>query len=291
MFFGEVSTKITAKPNKEFYNYGYYGTTSHIYPNVGYYRNGKYKAISVPSAEKRLGESDEADFYYVYHFRSVFKPGLNILRHSYILDLSNSAIEHYTLDYVLTAAKRWANRQIDDFTLQIDMGEFQDIYMENSFFTNVSEWKTDSAVKSLQLKATGAGGNTIDTAEFLVRKGMILFQKRSFKPAGDLHFFSFNNYYFREQDENPEDADKEPVFNWKKSYLPFSIDSQDGISPPADEFSKRILHNLPFARRGYIFKSADLQAYFERQKWYWPNPGYTPVAALLTKEEQEWLKK
>jgi hypothetical protein len=191
-----------------------------------YYRNGKYKAISVASAEKRLGESDEADFYYVYHFRSVFKHGLNILRHSYILDLSNSVIEHYSLDYVLTAAKRWANRQIDDFTLQIDMGEFQDIYIENSFFRNVSEWKTDSAVKSLQLKASGAGGKTIDTAEFFIRKGMIVFEKKSFKPAGDLHFLSFNNYYFGDQDENPGDADKKPVFNWKKSYLP--VNSGDG---------------------------------------------------------------
>jgi hypothetical protein len=75
------------------------------------------------------------------------------------------------------------------------------------------------------------------------------------------------------------------------SYLPFSIDNQDGIPPPADEFSKKVLRNLPFARRGYVFKSPELKAYFERQKWYWPDPAYQPAADLLTRKEQEWLKK
>jgi hypothetical protein len=256
-----------------------------------YYRNGKYKSMSVAAVKKELSESDYPDFFYVYHFRAFFKHGLNMIRHSYIVDLSNSVFEFYSLDYVLTAAKRWANRQIDDFTLQIDMGEFQDVCVDNDFFGNVSEWKTDNAAKSLQTNARGGEGGNSDTCEFFIREGMIVFTKKNFKPAGELHLRSFNNYYFSDRKEDDGDTDKPAVFDWKKTHLPFSIDDQDGIPPPADEFSRKVLRNLPFARRGYVFKSPELQDYFKRQKWYWPDPAYIPVAALLTRKEQEWLKK
>ena len=66
---------------------------------------------------------------------------------------------------------------------------------------------------------------------------------------GELHFRSFGNYCFSDRGEDDRDEGKSPVFDWKRSYLPFSIDNQDGISPPADEFSKNVLRNLPFARR------------------------------------------
>src|SRR5882724_4310365 len=99
-----------------------------------YYRNGQYKSITAAKAMKDNENSDDVDFFYVYHFHAVFNQGLNIIRHVYVVDLSNSVVENYSLDYVLTAAKRWANRQIDDFTLQIDMGEFQDVCIDNRFF-------------------------------------------------------------------------------------------------------------------------------------------------------------
>jgi hypothetical protein len=60
---------------------------------------------------------------------------------------------------------------------------------------------------------------------------------------------------------------------------------------PANELSKRILKNLPFARRGYIFKSSELQSYFEKQPWYKKDEKYEPVLAELTQKEQAWLKK
>ena len=76
--------------------------------------------------------------------------------------------------------------------------------------------------------------------------------------------------------------------NWWRT---FSIDCQDGILPPANELSKKILRNLPFARRGYVFKSPDLTAYYKKQPWYVPDPAYVPVMNELTKKEQEWLVK
>ncbi len=257
-----------------------------------YYRNGQYKAISVAKATKEAEEEDYVDFLYVYHFQARFKQGLNIIRHVYVVDLSTSIDEKYSLDYVLTAAKRWANRQIDDFTLQIDMGDFQDFCIQNTFFVNVSEWKMDSTVKSLQIKNKSRGDESTNLAEFFIRKGMITFSKKDFRPGGELYIQSFSNYHYADpvfdKDGNPISHEK---FDSKQQNLPFSIELQGDILPPADDLSKKILHNLPFARRGYVFKSPELTSYYERQKWYMPDPTYTPVLSQLTQKEQDWLKK
>jgi hypothetical protein len=260
-----------------------------------YYRNGQYKAMSVAKAIKESQDEEMVDFFYVYHFRSVFKQGLNIIRHTYIVDLSSSVEETYSLSYVLTAAKRWANRQIDDFTLQIDMGEFQDICIPSTFFKNCSEWKSDSAIKSLQLKMDNWGDEKIDMSEFFVRKGMLVFSKKDFRPKGELHIQSYNNYYYMTREKKDTNSAGEIIypekFDSKKQGLPFSVGLQEGILPPADDLSRKILHNLPFARRGYVFKSPDLVSYYERQKWYTPDPAYIPVVSQLTQKEQDWLKK
>jgi hypothetical protein len=72
--------------------------------------------------------------------------------------------------------------------------------------------------------------------------------------------------------------------------LPFSIDDQEEINKPGNEFSKTVLKNLPFARRGYIFKNQELSTYYSRQKWYLPDPAYVPDLKLITRKEQLWLK-
>src|SRR5689334_15148742 len=90
-----------------------------IVHDKSYYRGGKINAMTLAAANKEAADNDAVDFFYVYHFKAKFHKGVNILRHTYVVGLSNSVSEKYSLEYVLTAAKRWANRQIDDFTLQM----------------------------------------------------------------------------------------------------------------------------------------------------------------------------
>ncbi|MFV0565090.1 MAG: YARHG domain-containing protein [Flavobacteriaceae bacterium] len=49
--------------------------------------------------------------------------------------------------------------------------------------------------------------------------------------------------------------------------------------------------NLPFARRGYIFKNAELKDFYENLDWYIPNPNYIPETETLTKHEKNWIEK
>ena len=60
---------------------------------------------------------------------------------------------------------------------------------------------------------------------------------------------------------------------------------------PKDSFSKKVLKNYPFARKGYIFNSNYIQEYFDKQDWYSPNPDYKATLKSLSKEEQEWVLK
>ena len=71
-----------------------------------------------------------------------------MIKHTYNYDLSSSVYINYEFEYVLTAANRWANKQIDDFTLIIDIGEFETFSIYKSFFKN------NSNKKSICLKKT-----------------------------------------------------------------------------------------------------------------------------------------
>lgn len=45
--------------------------------------------------------------------------------------------------YILTAANRWANRQIDDFTLNLSMSDYTNFYVNATFFSSADEWTID----------------------------------------------------------------------------------------------------------------------------------------------------
>ncbi len=57
---------------------------------------------------------------YVYYFQATFKPGLNHVHHRYTYTMAQNVYTHYLLDYKLSPALRWANHQINDFTLRIE---------------------------------------------------------------------------------------------------------------------------------------------------------------------------
>jgi len=255
-----------------------------------YYREGKYRTISLAEANKEADEEGPPDFFYVYHFRALFHNGVNILQHTYVVDLSSSITETYSLQYVLTAAKRWGNRQIDDFTLQIDMGDYQDLSISETFFKHASEWTMTGPGKQIERDAEYGDKKEPGVSQFFVHKGMLVYKKTNFKPAGELYLNAVNAYYYYTTSTGKHQGDGPFKFDYRIDDLPFSVDAGYPLDA-ADELSKKIVRNLPFARRGYVFKSAEIQAYYERQPWYIRDPGYTPVVGELTAEEQKLLKE
>ncbi len=226
--------------------------------------------------------SENRDGYYVYHFNATFKQGLNKIIHTYKFPLSNSVMTRYNFDYILTAAKRWANKQIDDFTLNIDLGNNESFYIENAFFSDKDPWQVEDGRRINHAnRFTDSFSNEV--TQFITFSKGISFSKKNFKPKGELSIVSPNELFYYSYN-----------FDYLNHNLPKTI-SLDGEYPTrtkaANENSFKILRNLPFAIRGYVFKTKMIQDYYLTQKWYKPNPSYQATSTSLNAIEKQWLEQ
>ena len=249
-----------------------------------YYHNGNFQTIDVRKHLDALRDSEYymcAGIYYVYHFQAHFQPGLNIIHHTYRYQASVVAGFNYYLPYVLTAANRWANHQIDDFTLVIDMGDRQSFYIQPYFFDSLSEWQIQGAGRMNNRPLWGS--NDQASAMFHIRQGKVVFHKANFHPQGELNLYcpALNYQYYDYSVDEVLDACRQGYFqSWDLTLkkAPFTPDQ------------RRILRNLPFARRGYCFKNKALQTYFESTDWYLSDTSYTPDLDVLTPDERSWIQ-
>ncbi|PKP14546.1 MAG: hypothetical protein CVU07_14315, partial [Bacteroidetes bacterium HGW-Bacteroidetes-23] len=223
-----------------------------------YAKSGKIKSLNLATINENLNIND-VNFYYVYHFETHFKKGLKIIKHTYTFDISRSVEYHYNFEYVLTAANRWANKQIDDFTLIIDMGELETFSIPKSFFKSTEDWLINGIGKVEEIHENQNALFEKGALKFHLQKGTLIFQKKNFKIDGELFLFAQNYFGFQ-----------------NTSYLPFSYFQDDKINAPKNDFHRRVLKNLPFARRGYIFQNQELNHYFQKMDWYIANPNYIP---------------
>lgn len=240
-----------------------------------YAKNGIIKSKKLAEAISSIQDENYVDFFYVYYFKAKFKKGLNIIKHTYNYDLSSSVSYHYDVRYILTAANRWANKQIDDFTLILDMGEFESFNISKDFFQNANDWVINGIGKSKEIKGRKDTEEEKDAVRFHLQNGNLVFHKINFRPKGELFVYAPSG------NGEVQHADR----------LPFSYYQQAVIEAPKNESEKRVLKNLPFARRGYIFQNAELKSFFEKQEWYIPNPNYEPNTDMLTEIEKKWIEK
>ena len=242
------------------------------------YQNGKINSQTLENVKQSSAENENnVPFYYVYHFKAKFKAGLNIIKHTYNYDLSGSVDNHYSFDYILTAANRWANKQIDDFTLIVDMGELETFNINKSFFTSPNDWIINGIGKSSPVKGQYSVEGT-EAVKFVIQKGNLIFQKQNFKPAGELVLYSPDYFFY---DENTDATQK----------ISFSYYHKYDIPDTPNELTRKILKNLPFARRGYIFTNKEIQDYYNKMDWYIPNPNYKADVETLTEMEKEWIER
>ena len=144
----------------------------------------------------------------------------------------------------------------------------------------VEQWTTHGRVKigmeDVTFQYTG------ESSKFLTvwqHRGSVTFHAKNFKPSGELSLFS-NTYL---------PAPESRVYDAKKLKINYGSLPSFGEFRLKDAFTRKVLENLPYARRGYIFKNKELKAFYEKQPWYMPDPDYKE--ASLTEEEKTWLKE
>lgn len=255
--------------------FGYYDENNHYeWVNQPYYVNGRFQSLSVSQCNYALRNWDGMDgypFQFVYYFNACFKPGINIIEHTYNFDLSSNGGNVWLFTYILTAACRWANGQIDDFTLHIKCDR-QSFCVEPTFFDDFDEWTFDVAGK------VGPDFRHF----FHVREGGITFHKNNFCPKEELRVFM--PWIFLGEGKLTSEKVRSYVSYlyslWNPEYYDYDLTAED----------KLILRNLPFAFRGYVFKTPFLQRFFESTDWYIPDPSYKPdMDNSLSEEEKAWV--
>lgn len=254
-----------------------------------YYSNGQIKSLTKQQLDALLDSIDfeSSPFNYVYYFNANFQKGVNIVRHTYRCKLSVTVELSYYFRYILTAANRWANNGIDDFTLNIDMGECESFMIPATFFNDAGDWKS-----------TGKGRKNMTTiyerceGVFHILNGSLTFHRTNFHPDGELSISKPNIllYIWDNYDNKVSPADVLEMMKKQRFYL------YKGVVTSVSQFNdythdqRQIMRNLPFAYRGFVFKTKKLQNYFNSTKWYVANPNYKVDMDELSEDEREWVE-
>ncbi|PIE46271.1 MAG: hypothetical protein CSA44_00545 [Gammaproteobacteria bacterium] len=260
---------------------------------------GKITSITPQQAKKRatmIGEGGGTPYRYAYYFNATFKPGENRLRHRYRFAFGADVMLQNELGYLLTPANRWANKQIDDFTLNIHLLSPKNVFIERTFFDDAKHWSSDGRLvtapyqyyenKMMQFNSEGT---------------TLTFKQKAFHPKGELFLAIPRPQYM--------DAFKPSIgpdtnsgtiycfsgvashFDELLSDLGYYKNEVFNACVNATPFERKVLRNLPFAKRGYVFRDKKVQRYYQdNQPWYAPNPDYRPDMSKLTNQEAEWVR-
>lgn len=250
-----------------------------------YFQDNTIQSLDIKQIEADTLDRYSAYFDFVYYFKMKFKKGVNIVKHNYTYDLSGSVYTYFELPYKLTTANRWANKQIDDFQLIIDPGELQSFYIDKDFFDTAGEWLLTGVGRTTDcyIGEENSFYENRNSLKFNIYNGLLVFNKKNFSPRGEINMFSL----FIDIDAS--------VTKFNEKYLPFG-DEIFALSHLVEEgryadIPREVLRNLPFARRGYVFKNKTIQDYYEKNTdWYIANPNYYPVVKDLMEDERKWME-
>ncbi len=223
----------------------------------------------------------DSGYRYAYYFKATFKHGENKLRHRYQFSSKDSVSSLTELGYLLTPANRWANKQIDDFTLHINLLSGEHVYIERTFFDSAKHWSANGQAKPYIFY------DELKMMRFDVAGNRLIFQQKNFHPAGELSLmipreenFGFTpdkGYCFASLSTASAKSDYD--FKRIKKYC-----------AKANAFELKVLRNLPFAKRGYVFKDKKVQRYYEENaSWYKADSSYRPAMSQLSDKEKEWV--
>ena len=187
--------------------------------------------------------------------------------------MSSGVGRTFEVSYWLKPAMRWANRQIDDFTLRIKAeNTAKHFLVADSLFSGNSFKVTKGKGKIRKNKFD----YDTEFIEIALRDGTVEWHSTNFRPKEDLDICSADMYTsFGE--------------NYPFGYF---YDRSDTYVPSwKDEaVNKRILRNLPYANRGYVFKDKKLQDYFSKLFWYMPDPQWKMSTNDFTPSELKFIQ-
>lgn len=226
---------------------------------------------------------DTINFAYSYTFTANFKEGLNTIHHTYRYRSSYAVGHTFDVPYWLTPAMRWANHQIDDFTLKIQANNTIKHFIIPSEPFGEGVFRLTRGVGKIRTVKVNdyesEESKTKDVFEIVIRDGEVECHVENFKPAENFEIQSADVLCFMQADEN----NKKNCGSYDRSDTFWPAYGYSDLGSQA----KRIYRNMPYASRGYMFKDKNLQAYFDKLFWYIPDPNWKMDTKDFTKREWE----
>ena len=201
---------------------------------------------------------EENSGIYVYLFEIDFKPGLNVVNHSYSFPASTNVMIKEQYSYILTTGAKWAGKTIKDLTIEIDMGENQYFYM-GDIFDNKAKWSVIGTGKVIDESINGMDNHYLKMIRIV--SGYLKIELKDFTPKANIDFGVIKERTFAMSGFANKDIDKKLI------ELEFYDD--------ANNYSKeqlRFFRNAIYAKYGYDFKNKELKTFFIQYDWYIPNP-------------------
>ncbi len=250
-------------------------------------------------------DEDSKDDYFVYYFPVTFKKGLNIIRHTYRYKGGNSVELSRDFDYQITTGKSWANKQIDDFELQIhlDNGIFAipARFNKNEDTTpqgkdkNLADWKIigDGKIEETTRQWFGEESQVVRMAH--LNSGYLSFKAKNFKPDYDISFGEYNwaagwaNVWCNYGQECFEPESLAKVVHFFTVNPDWEITAAD-----FKDFTKKELkyvRNYAYAVRGIYFIDKEIRDFYSQFFWYKPNKQLKLENLKLSKAENRFLLK
>jgi hypothetical protein len=257
--------------------------------------NGKvlpFKIKRMSQTSFKMGDSEVEGNDFVYYFPVTFKKGLNKIRHTYRYRGSSGVELSRAFDYQITTGKRWANRQIDDFNLEI--------HLDQGIFAVPASFWMDG--KSAEWKIVGNGVMDETPRQWFaeenpkvrmvhLKSGYLSLQLKNFKPDNDIFFGEYNwaagwsKVWCSEECAESESLEKivrfiDPDGEYQNSELA-------ELSPKELKY----VRNYFYAMRGFPFKDAELKKFYGQFFWYRPDEKVTLENIRLSTAESNYLKR
>lgn len=245
-----------------------------------------YKITRLKKSGFKLAAKTADGDDFVYHFTVKFRKGITVIRHSYQYLGGHFSDGSGKYDYRLSTGATWANKAIEDFELNITMGQDVLFSVPASFNAEKAGWNVVGIGK-----INPADGN--DNQTVFIRTGCLQFRQKHFVPATDLSintFARYHEYLFWCAQGVKNDFEEISDF--------FDIDVARDRIPQFSNEQLRLFRNLHYARQGYDFKDTALKRSFSKYVWYIPDPNLKlegfkehyfnkEVQAVLDEEERK----
>lgn len=234
--------------------------------------NGKLIPFQIKNLEKtdfKLSEEAYHGYDFVYYFEVLFPKGKTVLQQTYTYRGGSSVEASAEFNYRLTNAKGWANQVIEDFEVNVHFGDDAYFSIPYSFWKNnqMANWQI-IGVGKMSEKERDRYGSKFRMVK--INKGYLQFRAKNFAPDYDLwltDWHAHNEVHFWIDSETENDH----------LFKNFEIAANLDFYHPKEDLAERTkeelrwIRNYLFAKYGYVFKSKDLQTFFEQCNWYIPN--------------------